>query len=89
MNSILYADRFTVPLSASAQHADGAFTVQVDRIELKGDEIGINAAIEKGALQGDFRLMDGKVYRVLNQEPPPVSELLKLAEEQNDGVAGA
>jgi len=76
------------PISASAEHADGSFVVNVKPIEIKGDDIGIKSEIEKNSLQGKFRLMNGNVYRVINDEPP-VSDLLKLSEKieipENDG----
>lgn len=76
------------PISASAEHADGSFVVNVKPIEIKGEDVGIKPEIEKDSLQGKFRLMNGNVYRVINDEPP-VSDLLKLSEKikipENDG----
>lgn len=76
------------PISASAEHAEGSFVVNVKPIEIKGEDVGINPEIEKDSLQGKFRLMNGSVYRVINDEPP-VSDLLKLSEKikipENDG----
>lgn len=76
------------PISASAEHADGSFVVNVKPIEIKGEDVGIKPEIEKDSLQGKFRLMSGNVYRVINDEPP-VSDLLKLSEKikipENDG----
>lgn len=68
------------PISASAEHADGSFVVNVKPIEIKGEDVGIKPEIEKDSLQGKFRLMNGNVYRVINDEPP-VSDLLKLSEK--------
>ena len=68
------------PLSASAEHAEGSFVVNVKPIEIKGEDIGIKPGIEKDSLQGKFRLMNGNIYRVINDEPP-VSDLLKLSEK--------
>ena len=68
------------PISASAEHAGGSFVVNVKPIEIKGEDIGMNPEIEKDSLQGKFRLMNGNVYRVINDEPP-VSDLLKLSEK--------
>ena len=68
------------PISASAEHADGSFVVNVKPIEIKGEDVGIKSEIEKDSLQGKFRLMNGNVYRVVNDEPP-VSDLLKLSEK--------
>ena len=68
------------PISASADHADGSFVVNIKPIEIKGESIEINTEIEKDSLKGKFRLMNGNVYRVINDEPP-VSELLKLSEQ--------
>lgn len=70
------------PISASAEHADGSFVVNIKPIEIKGEDVGIKAEIEKDSLQGKFRLMNGNVYRVINDEPP-VSDLLKLSEQIN------
>ncbi|HLC83493.1 MAG TPA: hypothetical protein VJI69_06665 [Bacteroidia bacterium] len=68
------------PISASAEHADGSFVVKIKPIEIKGENIGINNEIEKDSLKGKFRLMNGNVYRVINDEPP-ASDLLKLSEQ--------
>lgn len=68
------------PISASAEHADGSFVVNIKPIEIKGENIGINNEIEKDSLKGKFRLMNGNVYRVINDEPP-ASDLLKLSEQ--------
>lgn len=68
------------PISASAEHADGSFVVNVKPIEIKGEDVGIKSEIEKDSLEGKFRLMNGNIYRVINDEPP-VSDLLKLSEK--------
>lgn len=68
------------PISASADHADGSFTVNIKPLEIKGDDVGINNKIEQEALKGKFRLMNGNVYRVINDEPQ-ASELLKVSEQ--------
>lgn len=70
------------PISASANHADGSFIVSIKPFEIKGDNIGLNNNIEKESLKGNFRLMNGSIYRVINDEPP-VSDLLKLSEQIN------
>ncbi|MCL5016011.1 MAG: hypothetical protein M1312_00110 [Patescibacteria group bacterium] len=70
------------PISASAEHADGSFVVNVKPIEIKGEDVGIKPEIEKDSLHGKFRLMNGNIYRVINEEPP-VSDLLKLSEKIN------
>lgn len=76
------------PISASAEHAEGSFVVNVKPIEIRGEDIGIKSEIEKDSLQGKFRLMNGNIYRVINDEPP-ISGLLKLSENikipENDG----
>jgi len=71
------------PISASAEHADGSFVVNVKPIEIKGEDIGIKPGIEKDSLHGKFRLMNGNIYRVINDEPPAshASHLLKLSEK--------
>lgn len=68
------------PISASAEHADGSFVVNVKPIEISGEDAGIKSAIEKDSLRGKFRLMNGNVYRIINDEPP-VSSLLELSDK--------
>lgn len=72
----------TFPISTSIKHFDDPFVVSIRPIEIKSENIGINSETEKELLKGKFRLMNGNVYRVINDEPP-ASDLLKLSEEIN------
>lgn len=69
------------PADTSANQGDGSFTVNIKPIEINGDDIGINKEIEKDNLKGKFRLVDGNIYRVINEPVVPTSDLLKLAEQ--------
>lgn len=54
--------------------------VNIKSLEIRGDNIGINNEIDEDSLKGKFRLMNGKIYRVIDEEPP-ASALLKLSEQ--------
>jgi len=69
---------FKLPLSLSADNVNGSFTVQVKNLEIKGEDIGANLEILKDNLQGKFRLMNGNVYRIVNEEPPVTNNVSKL-----------
>lgn len=54
--------------------------IELEETVIKGDDIGINAEIPKESLGGRFRLMNGNVYKIIDDTPPP-SELLNLADQ--------
>ena len=70
------------PISTSIKHTDDPFVVSIKPIEIKSENIGIKNEIEKDLLKGKFRLMNGNVYRIINDEPQ-ASDLLKLSEKIN------
>lgn len=66
-------------VSTSAKHPDGT-TVNINPIEeINGEKIGFNVGVEREALKGKFRLMNGKIYKILN-EVPPTSHFIRTPE---------
>jgi hypothetical protein len=78
-SSVIFPDN--LPSDTSANQGEGSFVAKIKPIEIKGDEIGINKEIEKNSLIGKFRLVDGNIYRIINEPVVPAADLLKLAEQ--------
>ena len=64
----------------TAEYTEGSFVVSIKPDEIRGDDIGIRTEVEDHLLKGNFRLMNGNIYRVINGALP-ISSLLKSSEK--------